>query len=117
MTERNFMGKGVCAALVLAIGFVFATPGFADERKRSTMTQDVIESVDADAGTITLSSGTFRVAEKTRLFDTGGRPIGIRELAAEGGGILVEFRAARGGSRSGSTPVMRALKLVEGEFE
>ena len=116
MMDRNTRKRCLHGALTLALAFFMASGAVAGDAKRKAPQTGVVASIDAAAGTITLGNTTYRVGEKTKLFDVGGRPISLRELSAEGADFLVEYRARRKSSADGRRE-LRRLQMVEGDFE
>ena len=104
----------------LALLFAIALSAQAEPRtkKRDYLPQDILETVNVEAGTVEMGGHTFRVGDRTSVMDERGNPILLRELSALGSGRMVEYkvRGSKKRKRSGERE-LRSIKILEGVFE
>lgn len=110
-TERRGLS---CVLLTGLLAFGFATTVAAEDRRAPAPLEDVIGEVDTDRSTITLGDRVFAVGEGVGLFDIGGRPVSLRELAVEGTGRMAEYHLSGRGAGGGE---LRRLQVMDGDFE
>lgn len=110
----------IAGSMILCFCMVSGTEVFArgsGDHREGEM-QDVVDAVDTVRGTVSISGETFVVTDSSRLYDTRGGGIRLRELRASqtaGAGVIVEYSVVGGGD--GEPREIRRLKIVEGDFE
>ncbi len=114
MGRRNLFGVRRWAVIVLAVGALFASGvATADDRGRGAIwVDDMVSAIDERSGTLTVGDRELTVSDRSRLMDVGDRPIRLYELEV---GQMVSYTAATG--KAGQPNVVRALRVLEGDFE
>lgn len=112
MRRRKGMGTALASFIVVG-GLILGGAALAGTRGEKV--EDIVAAVDWTNGTVTLGETTYRVTKETRLMDADERRIRLRDLAAGDNGDMVEVVLRRG--RSGSSPAIRSLRILEGDFE